>query len=198
MKIVKQSFLSNIIGERTYNEFKGLACLCIPVATIVLVMVFILTRFFYWGFLSSILYLITGTSLIFIAYLFGVILLLDFGVEIELEETWDGRYKMPEGKPNGYIVTKLWCITLIVLAIAAIYFSNRYRIHYAFECETFLVDEDDGIYHLEDGHDEEVIYYTTEMKGYEIEKHGYSLCESCKEWAEEFEELYEYERYSRR
>ena len=198
MTIVKYSFLSDIIGINTYYELKWYAKRNIPVATIVLVMVLVLTFFFHWVFLSLILSLITGTSLIFIAYVFGVILLLDYGVEMEIEEIWNGGYIMPEEKPNGYNATKLWGITLIVLAIAAIYFSNEYRKHYAFECETFLVDEYSGIYHLEDGHDDEDFNYTTKMKGYEIEELGYSLCESCKEWAEEAEEFYEAERHYRR
>jgi len=190
------SFIKSILGTNTYAEFKGYAKKYIPIATIVLVILLVLTYFFHWGFLSSILNLITGTSLIFIAYILGVVLLLDFGVDVELEETWNGSYRMPEAKPEGYNNTKVWGIVLIILVIGAIYFSNKYRKHYAFECETFLVDENNGIYHLEDGNDEEVMEYTTKMKGYEVVKLGYTFCESCKEWEEEAEEIYESERYT--
>ena len=193
------SFIKDILGKNTYNEFKVYAKQYIPIATVVLIVVLALTYFFHWWLLSRILSIITGTSLIFIVYIIGVVLFLDYGVEVELEETWNGGYKMPDNRPFNYKYgTKLWGITLIVLAIAAIYISHKYRTYYAFECETFLVDENTGIYHLEYGHDDEEIRYTTKMMGYEIEENGYSFCESCKEWLEEAEEEYESERYIKR
>lgn len=192
------TFLKNIIGRNIYNELKRDTKRYIPVATLVLVVVLVLTHFFHWKILSWILNLITGTSLVFIAYIIGVVLLLDFGVNVKVTKSWDGSYKMPDNKPFKYHLTKFWEIILVVLAIATIYFSNKYRRHYAFECETFLVDENSGIYHLAEGNDDEECNYTTEMKGYEIEELGYSFCESCKDWVEEAEEVYESERYSRR
>lgn len=198
METETYTFLKNIIGRNIYNELKRDAKQCIPVATVVLIVVLVLTYFFHWKILSWILNLITGTSLIFIAYIIGIVLLLDFGVNVKMTRSWDGSYKMPNSKPFKYHLTKFWEIILVVLAIAAIYFSNKYRRHYAFECETFLVDENSGIYHLEEGNDDEECNYTTKMKGYEIEELGYSFCESCKDWVEEAEEVYESERYSRR
>ena len=60
-----------------------------------------------------------------------------------------GKKKKKEPKPFKYKLTIVWGVILLALGIVAIYYSNRYRNRYAFECETFLVDEKAGIYHLD-------------------------------------------------
>lgn len=192
------SFLKNIIGCDRYDEFRCIAIRYIPIASIFLIVVFALTYFFYWSVLSWILNLITGTSLIFVAYIAGLVLLLDKGVTVELERDRYNNYKFPKEKPKGYKVTKIWGIILVILAILAIYFSNKYRKNYAFKCETFLVDENNGVYHLNGSCDEKSKQYTTQMKGYEIDEHGYTLCEICKDWASDTQDFYESEQFTRR
>lgn len=191
MATEKYSFIKEVMGRNTYEQSKEYAEKYIPLATIVLLIVLALTYFFHWGILSFILNLIFGTSLIFLAYIIGVVLLLDFGVDVELEETWGGSYRLPKEKPKGYNNTIIWGVTLIILAIAAIYFSNRYRNHYAFECDTFLVDRQKGIYHLDgynDGCEEiEEDSHLVRMKGYEAEKYNCTFCPSCEEWVEDAE-----------
>lgn len=198
MAIRSYSYIKKLIGERTYEEFRGYARTCIPIATIILVLLLILSKFVHWGIVSWLLNLALGTSLVFIAYVLGVILLLDFGVDVEMKEDWNGKLSLPEVMPSNYKNTIIWAYTLLVLGVTAIYFSNKYRKNYAFECQTFLVDENRGIYHLEDGNDEEDMEYTTEMKGYELEDYNYTFCESCREWVEEMESEYAAERYYRR
>jgi len=198
MEIRNYSYIKKLLGDRTYEEFRGYAKTYIPIATIILVVLLVLSKFVHWEIVSWLLNLALGTSLIFIAYVLGVILLLDFGVEVEMNEDWNGRLSLPDVMPSNYKTTIIWAYTLLVLGIAAIYFSNKYRKNYAFECQTFLVDENRGIYHLEDGNDEEDMEYTTKMKGYELEENNYTFCESCKEWVEEMESEYAAERYYRR
>lgn len=198
MAIRSYSYIKKLLGDRTYEEFRGYAKTYIPIATIILVVLLILSRFVHWGIVSWLLNLALGTSLIFIAYVLGVILLLDFGVDVEMKKEWDGGLSLPEVMPSNFKNTIIWAYTLLILGIVAIYFSNKYRKNYAFECQTFLVDENRGIYHLEDGNDEEDKEYTTEMKGYELEEYNYTFCESCREWVEEMEFEYTAERYNRR
>lgn len=198
MKIKSYSYIRKILGDRTYEEFKGYAKTYIPVATIILVALLVLSQFVHWGIVTWLLDLALGTSLVFIAYVLGMILLLDFSVDVEMEEDWNGRLSLPEVMPSNYKNTIIWAYILIILGLAAIYFSNKYRKNYAFECQTFLVDENRGIYHLEDGNDEEDMEYTTKMKGFELKKYGYTFCESCEEWLEDMEMEAEAERYSRR
>lgn len=185
----KYSFIKDIMGHSTYEGCKECARRCIPIATIVLIIVYVLTNMFHWTILSFILNLTTGTSLVFLAYIVGVVLLLDYGVVIEPVEHWDGTRSMPEKKPQEYETTKIWGITLIILAIAAIYFTNKYRKQYAFECETVLVDPQKGIYHL-DGYNEdceEITEYTHlyPMKGYKAEELHCTFCPACEEWVED-------------
>lgn len=194
MEIRSCSYIKKLLGDRTYEEFRGYAKTYIPFATIILVVLLVLSQFVHWGVVNWLLNLALGTSLVFIAYVLGVILLLDFGVDVEMKEDWKGRLSLPEVMPSNFKNTIIWAYTLLILGIAAIYFSNKYKKNYAFECQTFLVDENRGIYHLEDGNDDEDMEYTTEMKGYELEKYNYTFCESCREWVEEMESEYAAER----
>lgn len=198
MAIRSYSYIKKLLGDRTYEEFRGYAKTNIPIATIILVVLLVISQFVHWRIVSCLLNLTLGTSLIFIAYILGVILLLDFGVDVEMKEDWDGRLSLPEVMPSNFKNTIIWAYTLLILGIAAIYFSNKYRKNYSFECQTFLVDENRGIYHLEDGNNDEDREYTTEMKGYELENYNYTFCESCREWVEEMGSEYATERYYRR
>lgn len=200
MAIMKQSFLSNIIGRNNYDEFKGYAKIIIAIGTCVLSIILLLSFFFHWGFISSLLDLVSGTSLLFIAYVAALILALD--IEVEVNEPKRNYWSEPEkkAKPTSYKLTIVWGIVLIILGIGAIYFSNKYRKHYAFECDTFLVDHQAGLYHLDWDNDCEVVAESSDlekMKGYQIDK-SYTLCEWCEEWAEEAESDYGSSRYFRR
>ena len=83
----------------------------------------------------------------------------------------------------------MWGLFLLILGIAAIYYSNRYRNHYDFECESFLVDEKAGIYHL-DWETECVETVDTEyikkMKGYQLDP-SFKFCEDCQIVLEDME-----------
>lgn len=198
MEIRSYSYIRKILGDRTYEEFRGYAKTYIPIATIILVVLLVLSQFVHLGIVNWLLNVVLGTSLVFIAYVLGLILLLDFGVDVEMEKDWNGKYTLPETMPSNFKNTIIWAYFLLALGITAIYFSNEYIKQYAFECQTFLVDENSGIYHLKDGNDDEDKEYTTKMKGYELLKYDYTFCESCKEWIEEMKSEYEAERYYRR
>ena len=192
MHKVKQSFISNIIGRKTYDEFRDLAKIIIAIGTCVLTILLLLSVFFHWSLISSLLNLVTGTSLLFIAYIAAFILVLDIEVDVDEPEK--------KTKPTAYKLTIVWGVLLIALGICAIYFSNKYRKHYAFECETFLVDHQAGIYHLNCDNDCEVASEASNLEkkqGYQIDK-SYNLCEWCEEWAEDAEDEYESSRYYRR
>lgn len=194
MAIVKQSFLSNIIGRKTYDEYKSYAMIVLVIGTCVIAVVLLLSFFFHWGIIRSLLNGLTGTSLLFIAYVAAIVLALDIEVEIDEPE----MNKKP--KPFSYKLTIVWGVLLIALGIGVVYFSNKYRKHYAFECNTFLVDHQAGIYHLDWNNDCEIAAETEDlvkMQGYQIDK-SYTLCEWCEEWAEDAEDEFESSRYFRR
>ena len=181
------SWLRKILGPNTYNETRGLAKKCIPIASLVLVVVFVLSQFVYWNWLSEVVDLLFGGSLIFIAYILGLITLLDVGVNVEMGVDRPDHYSRPKNTPKAYKATIVWGICLIIMAIAAVYFTNKYRNNYAFECETFLVDESNGVYHIKDADCQEYDNAVS-MMGYQIEGRGFTFCESCKDWTLEMRE----------
>jgi hypothetical protein len=193
MAIVKQSFLSNIIGKNTYDKFNSYAKLIIAIGSCLLAVIFLFSFFFHCKFISCLLDLVTGTSLLFVVYVAAFILVLD--IEVDVDES-----RETEKKPQAYKLTIVWGVVLIIVGISAIYFSNKYRKHYAFECSTFLVDHQARIYHLDWDNDCEIASETgklEKMKGYQIDK-SYNLCKWCEEWAEGAESQYESDRYFRR
>ena len=102
MAIRSYSYIKKLLGDRTYEEFRGYAKTNIPIATIILVVLLVISQFVHWRIVSCLLNLALGTSLIFIAYILGVILLLDFGVDVEMKEDWDGRLSLPEVMPSNF------------------------------------------------------------------------------------------------
>lgn len=200
MSVIKESFLSNILGRNTYDEFKGYARKVAPIGTCVLIILIGLSLVCHYSIISDLLDLTMGTSLLFIAYVFALILVFD--VEVDVNEPdyniWDEQEA--EQKSYAFKQTKTRCIVLVILGFAAIILSNLYRKHYAFECSKFLVDENAGIYHLYVDNDCEIAESASglkTMKGYQIDK-SYTLCEWCEEWAEDAEADYESNRFFRR
>ena len=189
MEKVKQSYLSNLIGEHSYEEYSSLAMKVVGIGGIFLVILFTLSQFFHSGIINYLLKLTTGTSLLFIAYIAACILLLDIRVEVEKQEKewWEDKKECP--KSLKYKLSVVWGVVLLLLGIAAIYFSNKYRNRYDFECTTFLVDHKAHIYHLDWNDDCENAANAEkleEMYGYEIDD-SYSFCEECKEYEDDME-----------
>lgn len=198
-EIVKKSFISNLIGRNTYDTIKEYAKKILAIGTCVLAVLFGLSFICHYSFVSSLLSLVTGTSLLFILYIAALIISLDHEVEVEETILDEGiirdRYESYEFKDTKILKTKeykltiLWGVVCLLLGIAAIYFSNKYRKHYAFECDTFLVDKQASIYHLDWDNDCEVAVKSSnleKMQGYQIDK-NFTLCEWCYDWAEDAE-----------
>jgi hypothetical protein len=205
MIIYGYSFLEDIIGSEIYGVLGNCAQRYLLKATCVLGVVLILTFIVHWGFISSILNLVTGTSLLFIVYVACAIVYFDKQIEVEIEDERRWMYEITpykDRKPKGYTKTKVWGIILIIIGISVIYVSNRYRKHYSFECETFLVDSSKGLYHLngfnKDCEEIEKGTILVPMKGYKIENSNYSFCPCCDEWAEDAVGSFESDRYYRK
>ena len=172
MAKVKRSYLSNLIGENSYEEYSSLAMKIVGIGGLILIVLFVISQFFHSGIINYLLKLTTGTSLLFIAYIAACILFMDIRVEVEKPEQvwWEEKKESP--KPLKYKLTIVWSVVLLVLGIAAIYFSNNYRNQYDFECTTFLVDHKAHVYHLnwnDDCEDAVNAEELEEMYGYEID-----------------------------
>lgn len=199
MPIVKQSFISNIIGGDSYKAFTDFARAIVAVGTCLLVLFGGLSLAFHSGIINWFLQILTGTSLLFIVYVAALIIILDIQVDVDEPEQYAWEKPKKVKRPISYKFTIIWGIVLVLLGISSIYFSNKYRKHYAFECDTFLVDTQQRIYHVEWNDECDVANEAEELKkmyGYEIDE-SYELCESCKDFLEDMES-FEYERYARR
>lgn len=190
------SFLKEIIGKKFYESNKRWSIIIALGGGLTLVITVVLAHMFYSEFYSRyIIAPLLGTSLVFIFYVACVIMALDFTVEekdyYDYEDfSFNDHYKPIHS--YKYKITIFWDILLLVLGIVAIYFTNRFRREYIFECSTYFVEESTGLYHSElfledcdkirDGDD------LIKMKGYEIEKKGYELCPSCADGLEDYEE----------
>lgn len=188
--LIKQSFISNLLGHQAYKEFREWAKYIVPIGAGVFIILYLLSFFFHADIIKDLLYITNGTSLLFIGYILALIVLLDIevGVEEAGKSYWEKEKQAP--KPFKYKLTIVWAVLLFVLGIVAIYYSNRYRNRYAFECETYLVDEDAGIYHLDWDNDCKAADEAESLevkKGYQIDK-SFKFCEECKEWMEDAED----------
>lgn len=185
----KRSFLSDSFGRQTYDWFKDLAVSIALIGTAVLGVLYALSHFVHSGFVSYLINLTNGYSLLFIGYIVALIILFDFEVEIdEPKQTYWGQEKEPK-KPFKYKLTVVWGIVLLLLGIIAVYYSNKYRRHYSFECDSFLVDKKAGIYHLDWNDDcsiAEDADNLEEMQGFQIAK-SFKFCEECEEYLDEME-----------
>ena len=186
---IKQSFISNLLGRNTYEDIKEFAKPTSIIGAIVLLLLYVLSHYFHSGFLSYLVSLTNGYSLLFIGYVAILIVFLDIEVEVEEPEQPYWAKKKEVAKPFKYKLTIVWSIVLLILSIVAIYYSNRYRNHYAFECETFLVDKKAAIYHLDWNSDcsiAEEAEELEEMQGYQINE-KFKFCEECQDCMEDVE-----------
>ena len=189
MPISKQSFISNLVDNQNYDEFRGYAILVVPVGSIVLLILYALSSFLHSGVINYFVNLTNGLSLLFIVYIALFIILLDIRVEVDESErnSWDNPEKI--SKPFTYKLTVVWAVVLATFGIFAIYFSEKYRNHYSFECDTFYVDNKEGIYHMDIFVDdcEKAVNAESleELRGYQIDK-TFTLCENCEEILEDY------------
>ena len=197
MALVKKSFLSDLISRYLiggeYEEIKNYAKKYLVIGTCVLVILYPLSIFFYWIFISRLLNLTTGTSLLFIVYIASVIVCLDKRVEVDEPESSNWSKPTITPRTRTYKLTIVWGILLIVLGIATIFFSDRYRKQYAFYCSEIYVDNEAGIFHLE-WTDCEITHEKFDdlhpEKGYYIKGTDYRFCDECRKILKEAEEAY--------
>lgn len=199
---MKETLISNIIHRDNYDDFKGYAKLVVAIGTCLLVISYGLSFICHYKFVFGLLNLFTGTSLLFIFYIFDLILLLEIEVDVETQKNYfsTDRNEKKE-KPLRYKLSVAYSIFLILMGICAIYFSNEYKHQYAFDCTSFLVDRNTKTYHLiEFRNDCEIASQCKNlevMKGYQIDD-SYKLCVHCEQFAEDAEWEYNSNRFFRK
>lgn len=206
MNAIKKSFFRKIIGSDTYDRYREFAKLYAPIYVIVTGMVFLLTRFYYWGFLCTIFSLLSGWSLFSLLFIISFMVLCNIeckGEETEYVNISNGTtWKEDNIRSKPYKLTIVWFVVLLALGTAFGILSNREKSHYRFQCTTYLVDCQNEIYHIVENDDCEDISNRDElieMKGHEIESEtDCQLCPACQEWHDDVTSTINSERHIRR
>ena len=178
MEIIKHSFLSDLfdrsIGRGFYDLLKYYAKIIIPIGTCILFISIGLSLICHFSLVSKLVNSVTGLSLLFIIYILAIIISLDKEVEIKNYHTKEYKLTIVRGA------------VLLVMGVCAIYFTNNYRNHYAFECSTYLVDHNAKVYHIDWKSKCEAAEQASNLekaKGYQIDD-SYTICNVCEETVE--------------
>lgn len=184
----KESFLSNLVGNENYNNWKPDAKRVFIAYSVLLVLLFLLKDVWHWKFASEMFSLFTGSSLFFMLYVAFAILFFDVRVDLV--------YGLRNWK---YKLTSVWGVTLVVLGISAVIYTNHIRRDYALECMYCFIEEDTRCFHIHKSCGS--IKGTEKLKGSKVFKAkelGFRFCVECEEWIEDAEFEYESLRYYRR
>lgn len=175
----RESFIINNMGDFLRDVLPGIAFPVAIVGTVIFLVLFGLTFVCHWEIVNYLFSLVSGFTLLTIVYVLSAILVLDLTI----------LYKICRRQPP-YKVTIIWGILLLVAGGAFMILTNRYKKQYRFECAEWYVEESSRLYHCTtECEDIEDVVYT--VKGYELGKKGYELCEWCKEHMEDMELNYE-------
>ena len=86
MATERQSFISNLIGENTYESCIEYAKPIVIIGSCILFALYVLSYFFHLDIISNLINLTNGVSLFCIGFIAEVILLLDRKVDVEEAE----------------------------------------------------------------------------------------------------------------
>lgn len=200
MITIKSSFLRDL-SPNIYDTLSSYKKYAVIYALVLLAFV-VLSFFLQWDLINFFIGILMGKSVLAIAFIAIVVVALDKEVQINIPEyTWE---KEEIKKSKSYKYTLIWGIALCIMGVTCLFYSNKYKLYYAFQCQTFYVDELNKIYHVLDDcdyvYDEEIknnhsVY--KEVKGVDIVDSDYILCDFCEDWAE-FAAMSESERSFRR
>lgn len=183
MNFPKHSYLRDVVGDEEYGKWRSIAIIYVLLYTLVVGIIFLFSRFYYWKFLSRILSFLTGSSLFSILFLAALVMSLNI-------------------ERFSYEFSKIWCWICVVLSIVCACCLNRFYKHYKFQCTTYLVDDHNMLYHLNYDNDCSTADNAPElykMKGYELERlKTHTFCVECEEWLEEVVSSSESQQYYRR
>lgn len=201
MEYRKTSFLAQIApdGYQFLSELKPFALIYAGVLSIVIV----LSLYFKWSLINFFIDILMGWSILSIPFVGVLIVAVDKEILIPKRDFWNPK----PIKSKAYTYSKIWGITLVITGLVVLYYSNQYKKYYAFQCQTFFLEQPQGIYHIKsncehigsDSNDERIdACELIEIKGHDVLDADYELCDACREWAEDAEMEYGMNRYYRR
>ncbi|MBQ8703726.1 MAG: hypothetical protein IJ524_05075 [Bacteroidales bacterium] len=175
----RQSFFIRITGD-FYDFASDFAVPIVVCGTPIFLVLFGLTFVCHWDIVCSLFSLVSGFSLLFIAYIISLILVIDRLL----------LYKVCKGRAPRYSLTVVWGIVLIGLGITLCFVTNNYKKQYKFDCAEWYVDEEKRLYHWNEKC-ENIGSTTYIAKGYEIRGRGLTFCDYCKDELDDYGSSYE-------
>lgn len=186
----KTSFLMELFPE-AYEFLKDIRIYALAYAGLLALMI-TLSYFFQWGLVRFFLNIMMGWSVFSILFTGVLIIVLDKEFYVDEETLRSEKHH----NDSAYKYSKVWGITLCIAAIIGLYYSNKYRNYYSFQCHKFYIGADYNLYHIEK--DCDYIYMNQygewekrrnvdieELNGKELEYTDYEMCEHCRDFAEE-------------
>ncbi len=156
----RESFFIRITGD-FYDFVSGFAIPIVLVGTPIFLVLLGLTFLCHWDIVCSLFSLVSGFSLLFLAYIISLILVIDRLL----------LYRVSKERATHYSLTVIWGIVLIGLGITLCFVTNNHNKQYKFDCAEWYVDEENHLYHWNKKCDK--IGSTTHVaKGYEIRGQG--------------------------
>ena len=201
MEYRRTSFLKDLAPDtyRFLSELKPYAFIYLGVLAIAV----LLSLFVQWSIVKFFIDCMMGWTLLSIPFIGVLIVVLDKEINLPQDERWDSS----TAKSVTYKLSMVWGIFLIVTGLVTLYLSNQYKNYYAFQCQTFYIEQSTGVYHLRDRceymgltEDEDLIegVSISKVKGVDLLDKDHSLCDACREWAEDAEMDFDANRYYRR
>lgn len=200
MEYKRTSFLAEVAPD-TYSilsELKPFAFIYL----IILAIVSLLSLFVQWSIVKFFIDCMMGWTLLSIPFIGVLIVIFDKEINLPITQRWEPSPK----KSVSYKLSMIWGIFLMVAGLVTLYFSNQYKKYYAFQCQTFYLEQPSGVYHLrkrceyigfsQEGQVENVSI--SKVKGIDLLDEDHTLCVACSEWAEDAEMDFEVNRYFRR
>ena len=196
----KTSFLMELVPD-IYQFLKGLKPIALIYAVVMGVMI-TLSLFFQWSFIEFFIEIMMGWTLLSIPFISVILVALD--KEFSVQE-YELKAKFHHQKAP-YILSMIWGIILCILGISTLYFSNKYKKYYAFQCQDFYLEETKGVYHIfkdceyvgEDNNGDQVDNINLiNISGKDLLDTEAELCYACEEHAEDAEAEVATYRYRR-
>lgn len=177
---MSQSSFLRSLGPSTYDFLSDAKPFALLYALILAIFI-ALSLYYKWSFINFFISLMMGWTIP--AAAFAAVLVVTLDIEVS--------------NGNNHVFTTIWGIVLCIAACVGLYYSNKYKTYYDFQCSTFYLDEANKTYHIrydcdfvddelyDEGELEGDPHDYIEVKGADMIDSEHELCIACKEWAEE-------------
>ncbi len=190
------------LAPDVYQFLKNLKPIALVYAA-VLSIVIILSIFFQWKIIKIFIDSLMGWTLLSIPFVGVLVVTLDKEFHIKEDEyTIRGHHK-----EKLYKFSMVWGVALCLMGIIGLYLSNNYKRYYSFQCQEFYLEPTTGIYHIFDDceyrgnkadKEFEDYFILSKVSGIDLIDSNHTLCEACKERAEDMDaEIGSYQYFKR-